>query len=68
MSYISLEAITAPSGIAPLVICLAALMMSGVTPKYSAPLQVPKRPKAVITSSKISRILCCVQISRRRCR
>ena len=47
----ALEAITAPSGIAPLVICLAVFMMSGATPKYSAPVHLPIRPYAVITSS-----------------
>jgi hypothetical protein len=63
-----LLAITPPSGCTPLVTCLAKVMMSGVTPKASAPVQVPQRPKPVMTSSKISRMLFCVQISRRRCR
>ncbi len=42
------------------------VIMSGVTPKYSAPNGAPRRPKPVITSSKISRMPCLVQISRRR--
>jgi hypothetical protein len=33
--------------------------MSGVTPKASAPVQAPARPKPVMTSSKISRMLFC---------
>jgi hypothetical protein len=64
----ALPAITPPSGCAPLVTCLAKVMMSGVTPKASAPVMAPQRPKAVMTSSKISRMPCRVQISRRRCR
>ncbi|MCY1364214.1 hypothetical protein D9M69_510090 [compost metagenome] len=64
----SLLATTAPSGCAPLVTCLAMFMMSGVTPKASAPVSAPQRPNPVITSSKISRMLLAVQMSRRRFR
>jgi hypothetical protein len=58
----------APSGWAPLLTCLAIFMMSGVTPKASAAVIAPRRPKPVMTSSKISRMSCWVQISRKRCR
>jgi hypothetical protein len=37
--------------LAPLVTCFAKFKISGVTPKYSAPVQVPKRPKPVIYSA-----------------
>jgi hypothetical protein len=63
-----LLAITAPSGWVPLVTCLATFMRSGVTPKASAPVAAPMRPKPVMTSSKISRMSCLVQMSRSRCR
>ena len=43
------------------------VIMSGTTPKYSAAKLAPSRPKPVITSSKISRMPCLSQISRRRC-
>jgi len=43
---------------------LASVIRSGVTPKYSAAVALPSRPKPVMTSSKISRMPCFVQISR----
>ena len=47
---------------------LAMVMRSGVTPKNSLAVALPKRPKPVMTSSKINRMPCLVQMSRRRCR
>ena len=63
-----LRAKTAPMGIVPLVMPLAVVMRSGTMPKYSVAKLAPSRPKPVITSSKISRMPCLVQISRRRWR
>jgi len=59
---------TAPIGIAPLVNCLAILIISGTTANSSAPVFEPIRPKAVITSSKINRISFWVHISLNRCK
>jgi len=42
--------------------------MSGITSKRSAAKALPTRPKAVMTSSKISRMPCLSQISRSRSR
>src|SRR5471032_2438570 len=53
---------------AALLIAFASLIRSGVTPKYSAAVALPSRPKPVMTSSKISRMPCFVQISRSFCR
>ena len=50
------EAITAPMGTAALVRPLAQVIMSGTTPKRSAAVAAPSRPKAVITSSKMRRM------------
>ena len=63
VSYISLDTTAAPIGIIPLVIALAHEIISGVTPKYSDAVAFPKRPKPVITSSKINKISCLSQIS-----
>jgi len=56
VSWISCFATTTPSGCAPLVICLAAVRMSGVTPKAFAPVHSPARPNPVITSSTTRRM------------
>ena len=66
--WISLETITPPIGTAPEVMPLANVIMSGSTPKTSAAKPSPRRPKAEMTSSKISRMPCLRVISRRRCR
>ena len=55
-------------GTAALVRPLAMVMMSGATPSRSAPKSVPRRPKPVITSSKMRRMPCLSQIARRRFR
>ena len=47
---------TPDSGTAPLVTPLAKQIMSGTTPYRSAAKAWPRRPKAVITSSKMSRM------------
>src|SRR3954466_13766884 len=47
---------------------LAVVKRSGMTPKRCEPKGLPMRPKPVITSSKIKRMLCFVQISRSRSR
>jgi hypothetical protein len=57
-----------PIGTVPEVTPLAKVRISGVTPKRSAAKAWPSRPKPVMTSSKISRMPCFVQISRRRFR
>jgi hypothetical protein len=67
-SWISFVVSTAPIGITPLVRPLAQVIMSGITPKCSAAKGEPSRPKPVMTSSKISRMPCFVQISRSRLR
>ncbi len=67
-SWIASVASTAPIGITPLVSPLAQVIMSGITPYFSAPHAVPVRPNPVITSSKIRRMPCLVQISRSRSR
>ena len=59
---------TAPIGCAALVMPLAIVMMSGVTPKLCAANAWPVRPKPVITSSNTSRMPCASQISRSRAR
>ena len=64
----SRRASTAPIGTAPLVRPLASVMMSGFTPKVCEANASPVRPKAVITSSKISSSPCLSQISRSRSR
>jgi hypothetical protein len=46
---------TAPIGMMPLVIALAMVMMSGVTPKLWAANSLPVLPKPQITSSKTRR-------------
>ncbi len=56
--------ITAPKGKYPLVIALAVHIRSGCTPQWRLPVQLPVRPKAVITSSAISRMPFFEQISR----
>ena len=48
---------TAPIGTAPFVSCFATLSISGVTPNSFAPVGDPTRPNAVMTSSKINKIL-----------
>jgi hypothetical protein len=55
-------------GTAPLVRPLAQVIMSGVTPKVCAAKALPVRPNPVMTSSKMSRMPCFVQISRSFCR
>jgi hypothetical protein len=67
-SWISFVASTAPIGITPFVRPLAQVIMSGITSKWSAAKGAPSRPKPVMTSSKIRRMPCFVQISRSRCR
>ena len=67
-SWIAAVVSTAPIGTTPLVSPLAQVIMSGITPYRSAANGVPDRPNPVITSSKISRIPCLVQISRSRSR
>ncbi len=47
---------------------LAQVIMSGMTSNSWAAKGAPRRPKPVITSSKISRMPCLVQISRSRLR
>ena len=59
---------TAPIGCAPLVMPLAIVIRSGVTPKLCAANALPVRPKPQITSSNTSRMPCASQISRRRFR
>ena len=46
----------------------AVVKRSGITPSLCEPNGLPSRPNPVITSSKISRMPCLVQISRRRSR
>ncbi len=67
-SWIASFTITAPIGTQPLVRPLATVIRSGVTPKVCAANGWPVRPKPVMTSSKMSRMPCLSQISRRRCR
>ncbi|MNH44598.1 hypothetical protein D3C79_1068040 [compost metagenome] len=67
-SWISEVTKTAPIGMTPLVRPLAVVMMSGLTSKYCAANGVPRRPKPVMTSSKINRMPCLVQMSRSFCR
>ena len=67
-SWISAVVSTAPIGITPLVSPLAVVIMSGITPKCSAAKAEPRRPKPVMTSSKISRMPCFLVISRSRSR
>ena len=55
--------ITAPAGIMPLVRPFAHVIMSGLTSNLSAANEAPRRPKPVITSSKIRSIPCLLQIS-----
>ena len=50
-------------GTVPLVNPFAHVIKSGSTLKYCAAKGAPKRPKPVITSSKIKRMSCSVQIS-----
>ena len=57
-SWISDVASTAPIGTTPLVSPFAQVMRSGITPKRSAANGAPRRPKPVMTSSKISRMPC----------
>ncbi|MNR06939.1 hypothetical protein D3C85_1230390 [compost metagenome] len=59
---------TAPMGMAPLVSPLAQVIRSGMTSNSWAAKAEPRRPKPVITSSKISRMPCLVQISLSRLR
>ena len=47
---------------------LQKVIMSGVTPKRSAPKFAPRRPKPVMTSSKINKMPCFVQMSRIFCK
>ncbi len=68
VSWISVFARTAPIGMVALLIALAQVRMSGVTLKYCAANGVPRRPKPVITSSKISRMPCLSQMARSRSR
>ncbi len=67
-SWIAPLANTAPIGTAPLVMPLATVIRSGVTLKCVAANGEPRRPKPVMTSSKISRMPCLSQIARRRSR
>ena len=55
-------------GTVPLVMPLATVIRSGTTSKCCAAKGEPRRPKPVITSSKISRMPCLAVISRRRCK
>jgi hypothetical protein len=59
---------TPPIGTVALEMPLATVIRSGMTPNFSAAKLAPRRPKPVITSSKISRMPCLSQISRRRLR
>ena len=59
---------TAPIGTQPFVMPLATVIMSGVTSKCVAANGEPRRPKPVMTSSKINKMPCLSQISRRRFR
>jgi len=68
VSWMLLRVMTAPMGTAALFMALATLIMSGLTPKKSAAKGVPRRPKPVMTSSKISRTPCLSQMERRRWR
>src|SRR5213078_773477 len=54
-------------GCAPFVTCFAKFRMSGVTPNACEPVNAPARPKPVITSSKISKMSCFVQIAQPIC-
>ena len=67
-SWIAPVVSTAPIGITPLVSPFAVVIMSGSTPYFSAAKAAPVRPKPVMTSSKIRRMPCFVQISRSRSR
>ena len=67
-SWISRFTNTAPIGTAPFVRPLAQVIMSGTTSNSWAAKAEPVRPKPVMTSSKISRMPCFVQSSRRRLR
>ena len=62
------RAMTAPAGTDALVRPFAQVIMSGVTSKRVVAKAQPSLPKPVITSSKISKTLCFVQMSRMRCR
>ena len=55
-------------GTLPFVRPLATVIRSGVTPKCVAAKGEPRRPKPVMTSSKMSRMPCLSQIVRKRCR
>ena len=68
VSWISRLAATAPMGTVALLIALAMVRRSGFTSKYCEAKGAPRRPKPVMTSSKISRMSCFVQSSRRRWR
>ena len=67
-SWIAPLANTAPIGTAPLLIPLATVIRSGVTLKWVAANGDPRRPKPVMTSSKISRMPCLSQMARSFCR
>ena len=68
-SWIAAVVSTAPIGITPLVSPLAQVIMSGMHRRTCPPrTAAPVRPNPVITSSKIRRIPCLVQISRSRSR
>lgn len=59
---------TAPIGTEALFTALASVMMSGITLNFWAANALPRRPKPLITSSKISTRPCLSQIARRRSR
>jgi hypothetical protein len=59
---------TPPIGMVPEVTPLAKVIMSGRTPNRSAANGRPSLPKAVMTSSKMSRIPCLSHSSRSRFR
>ncbi|MNL21598.1 hypothetical protein D3C87_1428990 [compost metagenome] len=64
VSCTSRRTATAPIGTAALLMALAMVIRSGVTLKRSAAVAAPRRPNAVMTSSKISKMPCLLVISR----
>ena len=68
VSYISSLHATAPIGTIPLVVALAIVIKSGVTPNSWEPKGEPVLPHPVITSSKINKISYLSQISLNLCK
>ena len=62
-SYIFLWVATAPIGMVAFVIPLAIVIISGITLNLSAAKALPILPNPQITSSKINKMPCLVQIS-----